>query len=191
MTNWLLTRPTRTPATVFSNGISEIAQGRRGAGDGEHVGVVVGVGRHDHPDDLRLVAPAGGEERPDRAVDQPAGEHFLFGRLALALEEAARDASRRRRRIRGSRPSAAGKSTSRGLAAREAATSTIVSPERTITEPCACLASLPVSIEMVREPTRTSRRCRFHIVHIDTLGWSGIQRLLANPKALDQVRVAR
>ena len=45
-------------------------------------------------DDLRLVAPAGREERPDRAIDQAAGEHFLFRRLALALEEAAGDASR-------------------------------------------------------------------------------------------------
>ena len=26
MTNWPLTRPTRTPATVFSNGISEMAR---------------------------------------------------------------------------------------------------------------------------------------------------------------------
>ena len=29
------------------------------------------------------------------------------------------------------------------------------------------------------------------VVHIDTLGWNAVQRLLANPKALDQVRVAR
>ena len=45
-------------------------------------------------DDLRLVAPARREERAARPVDQAAGEHFLFGRLALALEEAAGDAAR-------------------------------------------------------------------------------------------------
>ena len=70
-------------------------QRRRGAGDRQHVGVVLGVGRHQQRDDLRLEAPAGGEERPDRSIDQPAGEHFLFRGLALALEEAAGDASRR------------------------------------------------------------------------------------------------
>ena len=48
-----------------------------------------------HRDDLRLVAPARGEQRADRAVDQAAGEHFLFGGLAFALEEAAGDAARR------------------------------------------------------------------------------------------------
>jgi hypothetical protein len=58
-------------------------QRRRGAGDREHVGIVVGVGRDDERDDLRLVAPAVGEERADRAIDQAAREHFLFGRLAL------------------------------------------------------------------------------------------------------------
>ena len=69
-------------------------QRRRGAGDREHVGVVVGVGRDDERDDLRLAAPAVGEERTDRAIDQAAREHFLLGRLAFALEEPAGDASR-------------------------------------------------------------------------------------------------
>ena len=69
-------------------------QRRRGAGDGEHVGVVVGVGREHQRDDLRFVAPAGGEQRTDRPVDQAAGEDFLLGRLAFALEEAAGDAAR-------------------------------------------------------------------------------------------------
>ena len=68
---------------------------RRGAGDREHVGVVLRVGRNQQRDDLRLVAPAGGEERPDRPIDEPARQHFLLGRLALALEESARDAARR------------------------------------------------------------------------------------------------
>src|SRR4029079_13475899 len=32
------------------------------------------------------------EQRADRTIDQAAGQRFLFGRTALALEEAARDA---------------------------------------------------------------------------------------------------
>ena len=70
-------------------------EGRRGAGDGQHVGIVFGVGREHEGDDLRLEAPSGGEERADRAVDQAARERFLLGGLAFALEEAARDAARR------------------------------------------------------------------------------------------------
>ena len=70
-------------------------QRRRGAGDREHVGVVLGVGRQHQRDDLGLVAPAVREERADRPVDQAAGEHFLLGRLAFALEESAGDAARR------------------------------------------------------------------------------------------------
>ncbi len=46
----------------------------------------------------------------------------------------------------------------RGLAAWQAVTITIVSPERTMTAPSACLASLPVSIDTVRVPTGMSRR---------------------------------
>ena len=70
-------------------------QRRGGAGDRQDVGVVLGVGGHQERDDLRLVAPAGREERPDRPIDQPAGEDFLFRGLAFALEEAAGNASRR------------------------------------------------------------------------------------------------
>src|SRR5262249_52087572 len=69
-------------------------QRRGGAGDGEHVGVVLAVSREDEGDDLRLVTPAGGEEGADRTIDQPAREHFLFARLPLALEEPARDPAR-------------------------------------------------------------------------------------------------
>src|SRR5678815_4657817 len=46
----------------------------------------------------------------------------------------------------------------RGFAAWQAVTITIVSPERTMTAPSACLASLPVSIETVRRPIVISRR---------------------------------
>ena len=81
------------------NGLLERNLGERerggGAGDREHVGVVLAVGRQHQRDDLRFEAPAGREERTDRPIDQAAGQHFLFGRLAFALEEAAGDASRR------------------------------------------------------------------------------------------------
>ena len=70
-------------------------QCRRRAREREDVGVVLGVGREDERDDLRLESPAGGEQRPNRPVDHAAREHFLLGGLALALEEAAGNASRR------------------------------------------------------------------------------------------------
>ena len=69
-------------------------QRRAGAGEREHVRVVLGVGRQHERDDLRLVGPAGGEQRTDRPVDHAAGQRFLFGGLAFALEEAAGDAAR-------------------------------------------------------------------------------------------------
>src|SRR6185369_7725403 len=67
MTKSPSTWPTRTPAIV------------RVCGDHER-------------DDLRLVAPSGREQRADRAIDEPACEHFLLGRLAFTLEESAGDA---------------------------------------------------------------------------------------------------
>ena len=45
-------------------------------------------------DHLRLVAPAVGEQRTDRAVDQARDQRFLLGRTAFALEIAARNAAR-------------------------------------------------------------------------------------------------
>ena len=42
-------------------------------------------------DDLRLVAEALGEQRPNWPIDEARGQHFLFGRPAFALEEAARN----------------------------------------------------------------------------------------------------
>ncbi len=69
-------------------------QRRRGAGDGEDVGIVVLVRRQEQRDDLRFIAPARREQRTARTIDQAAGEHFLFRRFALALEEAAGDAPR-------------------------------------------------------------------------------------------------
>ncbi len=66
-----------------------------GTGDREDVRVVLLIRRQNKRDDLRLEAPAGWEQRPDRPVDAAAREHFLFRRLAFAFEEAAGDPSRR------------------------------------------------------------------------------------------------
>jgi hypothetical protein len=49
------------------------------------------VHAHRRGDDLGLVGPALGEERPDRPVDHPGREDALLGRASLALEEAAGD----------------------------------------------------------------------------------------------------
>ena len=62
---------------------------RRGSHNADDVRVVVGVGRENHRDHLRLAPEAGGKERPDRAVNHPAGEDFLFRRPSFALDEAA------------------------------------------------------------------------------------------------------
>ena len=56
------------------------------------VGLVLAVVGQDLRDHVDLVVEALGEQRTDRAVDQAAGQRFLFGRAALALEEAAGDA---------------------------------------------------------------------------------------------------
>ena len=53
---------------LLERNLGERERGGR-AGDREHVGVVLLIGREDQRDDLRLEAPAGGEQRPRRAVD--------------------------------------------------------------------------------------------------------------------------
>ncbi len=70
-------------------------QRRRGAGNRQHVGVVLLVGRENQGDDLRFVPPARREQRPDRPVDHAGGEDFLVRHLAFALEEPAGNAARR------------------------------------------------------------------------------------------------
>ena len=67
---------------------------RARAGERQDVGVVFGVGRKHERNDLGFERPSGGEERPDRPIDHAAGERFLFGGLAFALEEAAGNAAR-------------------------------------------------------------------------------------------------
>jgi hypothetical protein len=69
-------------------------QRHAGAGDPQHVGVVLLVGA-DHGDEhLRLVGEAVGEERAQRAVDQPRRQDLLVRRAPLALDEAAGELAR-------------------------------------------------------------------------------------------------
>jgi hypothetical protein len=56
--------------------------------------VILLVRGEDVDDDLDLVLEALGEERPDGAVDDAAGDDLLVARTALALDEAARDLAR-------------------------------------------------------------------------------------------------
>ncbi len=63
---------------------------RRGEG-AEDVGLVLLVRGKDRDHDLDIVLVALGEERPDRAVGQPAGQDGLLRRARLALDEAAGD----------------------------------------------------------------------------------------------------
>ena len=65
----------------------------RGCDHRQNVRIVLHVVRQDGDDHLRLVAPAIGKQRTDRAVDQAGDERFLLGRTAFALEVAAGDAA--------------------------------------------------------------------------------------------------
>ncbi len=67
-------------------------QGSRGGDQRDDVGLGLAVERHDLRDHVDLVVEPFGEQRTDGTVDQAAGQRFLFGRAALTLEEAARDA---------------------------------------------------------------------------------------------------
>ena len=68
-------------------------QRRRRGDQRQDVGIVFQIVRQRGDDHLRLVAPAVGEQRTDRAVDQARDQRFLFGRTAFALEIAARNAA--------------------------------------------------------------------------------------------------
>src|SRR4051794_36728235 len=66
-------------------------QRRRHAVHGEDVVRMLVVDRDGQPDELRLTAPALGEERPQRAVDHPRDEGGLLAGATLAAEEGAGD----------------------------------------------------------------------------------------------------
>ena len=67
------------------------AERRRGADHRGDVGVVLHVMRQHGADHLRLAFEGGGEERPDRTVDQAADKRLVLGRTAFTLEESTRD----------------------------------------------------------------------------------------------------
>ena len=71
----------------------DLADGQRARGGecAEYVRLVLLVRRQDGDHDLDVVLVALGEERPDRAVGQPASQDGLLRRARLALDEAARD----------------------------------------------------------------------------------------------------
>ncbi len=70
------------------------AKRRRGGDQRQDVGIVFEVVRERGDDHLRLVAPAIGEQRTDRTIDQPRDQRLALGRTPFALEVAARDAAR-------------------------------------------------------------------------------------------------
>ena len=54
-------------------------------------GILLGIGRKHHGDDLGFVQETLREQRADRTIDQPAGENFFFRGTPLAFDEAARN----------------------------------------------------------------------------------------------------
>ena len=62
---------------------------RRCAGNRDDIGIIVAIGGKHHADNLGFIAPSFGEQRAERAVNQPGSENLFFGRASFALEEAA------------------------------------------------------------------------------------------------------
>jgi hypothetical protein len=73
------------------NGMPEMASAALDAIMRGDVGVDFGVQRHGVDHHVHFVEEAFGEQRADRAVDQAAGQGFVFAGLGFALEEAAGD----------------------------------------------------------------------------------------------------
>ena len=73
----------------------DIGNGQRGGGadNGQRIGILFGIGRQDHGDDLSFVQEPFREQRADRTIDQAAGENFLFRETPLAFDKAARNLS--------------------------------------------------------------------------------------------------
>ena len=84
----------RAADRAHEGGAGQRERGRR-ADHGDDVGIVLLVVRQHGDDHLGVAAPAVGEQRTDRTVDQPRGQRVLLGRTALALEVAAGDAAGR------------------------------------------------------------------------------------------------
>src|SRR5262245_23759850 len=88
----LLTKPTRG-AERAHGGCARERQRGRGRDHRQNIGIVLEIVRQRRHDHLGLVAPALGEQRPHRAIDQPRDQRFLLRRAAFALEIAAGDAA--------------------------------------------------------------------------------------------------
>ena len=86
-------KPTRAPPIGPMNGRAGERERGRGRHHRDDVGIVLHVVREHGDDHLGVAAPAVGEQRTDRAVDQARGQRVLFGRTALALEVAAGNAA--------------------------------------------------------------------------------------------------
>ena len=116
------------------------------------------VDRQRDRDELRLAAPALGEERAQRAVDHARDQRALLAGAALALEERAGDLARgvhalldvHRQREEVDVAQVAGGRGGEHASCRRRATTT--APE-------ACLASRPVSNEISVPPISTETRC--------------------------------
>ncbi len=82
-----------------------IGDGQRGAraNDGQRAGILLGIGRKHHGDDLGFVHEAFGEQRADGPVNQTAGKDFFFRGTSLAFDKAAGKFARRRKCIRDNR----------------------------------------------------------------------------------------
>ena len=68
-------------------------QGGAGADQAENVRIVFQVRRHDRSHDLDFILVAGGEQRPNGPIDEPARQNFLGGGPAFALDKAAGELS--------------------------------------------------------------------------------------------------
>ena len=89
----LLMKPTRAAPIGPMNGAPDSVERGRGGDQRQDVGIVLEIVRQRGDDHLGLVAPAIGEQRTDRAVDQARDQRLLLGRTAFALEVAARNAA--------------------------------------------------------------------------------------------------
>ncbi len=89
----LLMKPTRAAPIGPMNGAPDSVSAAEAATMRDDVGIVLQIVRQHGDDDLRVAAPAVGEQRTDRAVDQARDQRLLFGRTAFALEIAAGNAA--------------------------------------------------------------------------------------------------
>ena len=149
-------KPTRTPPSTYGNGRSEMASAAAAPAIASELGSCSGSAESTMAMICVSCTKPFGKQRPDRPIDQPAGENFFFRGTPLALDEAARNFSggvsvfaivHRERKEARSRF---------GLFGHASGDEHDRVPERTTTAPFACLAILPVSRVIFRPPRSTS-----------------------------------